>query len=125
MALQQVAAALKSSLRETDILGRIGGEEFSVLLPDTKLDAAALLAERICRNVESSLLNMPGRKLAISLTVSVGVVELSTYMHGIDDMLRHADTALYHAKHDGRNRVMAYRGEDEASDLSSNQDVKE
>jgi len=125
MALQQVAAVLKFSLRETDILGRIGGEEFAVLLPDTKLDAAAMLAERICRSVESSLLTMPGQALTISLTVSVGVAELSGVMSGIDDMLRHADSALYHAKHDGRNRVKAYSGEDDVSDLSPNRDAGE
>lgn len=125
MALQQVAAVLKFNLRETDILGRIGGEEFAVLLPDTKLDAAAMLAERICRSVESSLLSMPGQSLTISLTVSVGVAELSGVMSGIDDMLRHADSALYHAKHDGRNRVMAYNGLDDVSDLSSNPGAEE
>lgn len=108
MALQQVAAILKSSLRETDILGRIGGEEFAILLPDTYLADAFLLAERMCRIVESTPLEIPGQALAINVTASMGVADFSAGMSGIDDMLRHADVALYRAKRAGRNCVMSY-----------------
>ncbi len=118
MALQQVAAALKDGLRETDILGRIGGEEFAVLLPDTQLNDAILLGQRICRSMEVAELSIPGRVLAISLTISVGIAGLEAGMSGIEDVFRNADKALYKAKRNGRNRVMIYRGDHEISGIS-------
>jgi diguanylate cyclase (GGDEF)-like protein/PAS domain S-box-containing protein len=118
MALQQVAAALKDGLRETDILGRIGGEEFAVLLPDTQLNDAILLGQRICRSMEVAELSIPGRVLAISLTISVGIAGLESGMSGIEDVFRNADKALYKAKRNGRNRVMIYRGDHEISGIS-------
>jgi len=107
MALQQVAAALKSSLREIDILGRMGGEEFAVLLPNTSLYEAALSAKRIKQIIASTLFEVPGALLTI--TISVGVSVITDEMSGIDDILRNADVALYHAKNSGRNRVMKYK----------------
>jgi diguanylate cyclase (GGDEF)-like protein/PAS domain S-box-containing protein len=106
MALQQVAATLKSSLRETDILGRIGGEEFAVLLPNTPLKEAAILAERVCRSVGNLGIKIPAAILTI--TISIGVVMLKSPMQDIDDMLKHADSAMYKAKRLGGNRVMQY-----------------
>ena len=106
--LQQVAAALKSSLREIDILGRIGGEEFAVLLPNTLLHDAALLAERVQQSIAGTSLEMPGASMAITITISIGVAAVANGMSGIDDMLRNADAAMYQAKHYGGNRVMQY-----------------
>ena len=72
MALQQVAAVLKSSLREIDILGRMGGEEFAVLLPNTSLHEAGLLAERVRQTIANTSFEMPGASLTITLpSVSV------------------------------------------------------
>jgi diguanylate cyclase (GGDEF)-like protein/PAS domain S-box-containing protein len=106
MTLQQIAAALKSSLRETDILGRIGGEEFAVLLPNTLSAEAGLLAERIRQAVENLIFEVPGAALAV--TISIGVVMINGEMSGIDDMLRNADTAMYKAKRHGGNCVVQY-----------------
>jgi diguanylate cyclase (GGDEF)-like protein len=106
MALQQIAAALKSNMRETDILGRMGGEEFAVLLPNTLSNEAALLAERLRQSVEHLSFKVPGASL--SVTVSIGVVMITGEMSGIDDMLRNADAAMYRAKRCGGNRVMQY-----------------
>jgi diguanylate cyclase (GGDEF)-like protein/PAS domain S-box-containing protein len=102
VALQQVAAALKASLRETDIIGRLGGEEFAILLPDTPLQAAVLLAERI----RLSIANMS--VMVSSITISVGAVAFTHEMTGIDDLLRNADAAMYRAKNNGRNCVAVY-----------------
>ena len=121
MALQQVAAALKSSLREIDILGRMGGEEFAVLLPSTLLHEAVLLAERIQQIIAGTPLEVPGASLTI--TISIGVAVIADEMSGIDDLLRNADAALYHAKNSGRNRVMKYKNIlSEISGLSSGLD---
>jgi diguanylate cyclase (GGDEF)-like protein/PAS domain S-box-containing protein len=108
LALQQVAAALKSSLREIDILGRMGGEEFAVLLPNTLLHAAALLAERVQQTMAGTSFEMLGVSSTISITISIGVAAATNEMSGIDDMLRNADAAMYQAKHYGGNRVMQY-----------------
>jgi len=107
MALQQVAAALKAGLRETDILGRIGGEEFSILLPNTSLDEAVILAERIRRTMTDSPIETLDEALII--TICIGVADYTDEMSGIDDLLRNADIALYNAKHSGRNRVVKYK----------------
>lgn len=108
VALQQVAAALKSSLRETDILGRMGGEEFAVLLPNTLLHDAALLAERIRQSIADIPFQTPGDALIITITICVGVAVFVDQMSSIDDLLRSADAALYRAKNGGRNRVVLY-----------------
>jgi diguanylate cyclase (GGDEF)-like protein/PAS domain S-box-containing protein len=107
-ALQQVAAALKASLRDTDIIGRLGGEEFGILLPNTPLHAAALLAERIRQSIAYMLLQMPEGALISSITVSVGAAAFTDATTSIDDLLRNADTAMYRAKNSGRNRVEVY-----------------
>jgi diguanylate cyclase (GGDEF)-like protein/PAS domain S-box-containing protein len=103
MALQQIAAVLKSTLRETDILGRMGGEEFAILLPNTQSKEAGLLAERILQAVGVLLFKIPGKLLTI--TVSIGVVVITDEMSGLDDLLRNADLAMYSAKRRGGNRV--------------------
>jgi diguanylate cyclase (GGDEF)-like protein len=123
MALQQVAAALKSSLREIDILGRMGGEEFAVLLPNTSLHEAAILAERVQQIIANTLFDLPGASLTIPITISIGVSVITDEMSGIDDILRNSDAALYLAKNNGRNRVMKYKNIlSEIPGLSSNLD---
>ena len=123
MALQQVAAVLKSSLRETDILGRMGGEEFAVLLPNTSVEDAALLAERVRQIIENASFETVGEALTISITICIGVAAFTNGMSFIDDLLRNADEALYDAKHNGRNRVMKYKKlTDEVHGLSSGLD---
>jgi len=108
IALQQVAAALKSSLREIDILGRMGGEEFAVLLPNTLSHAAVLLAERVQQIMASTSFEVPGASSTITITISIGVAAATNEMSDIDDMLRNADAAMYRAKYYGGNRVVQY-----------------
>jgi diguanylate cyclase (GGDEF)-like protein len=107
-ALQQIAAVLKSSLREIDILGRIGGEEFAALLPNTPLSDATLLAERVRQSIASTPFPTQGNALIKTITISVGVAAFTDEMSGIDDLLRNADAALYLAKDSGRNCVRVY-----------------
>ena len=106
LALQHVAAIMKSGLREIDILGRMGGEEFAALLPNTSLDHAVLLAERIRLSVGNTPFDTSAQVL--TLTVSIGVEMFTNEMSGIDELLRNADAALYRAKNSGRNCVVAY-----------------
>lgn len=97
----------KDSMRQTDFLGRTGGEEFAVFLPETDLDEALQLAERINQHASDSSLNVDGK--IISYTVSIGVAILVKSTDTIDVLLSHADKALYEAKAAGRNCVKAYQ----------------
>jgi diguanylate cyclase (GGDEF)-like protein/PAS domain S-box-containing protein len=109
-ALRQVAAAMKSGLREIDLLGRLGGEEFAALLPDTALEDAVHSAERVRQGIEKLSFEISGQVLNSSITISVGVAVISEEMCDVDDLLRVADMALYNAKNSGRNCVVAYHG---------------
>ena len=100
--LQAFAAAMRACLRDVDVAGRLGGEEFAVLLPDTPLDAALAVAERLRLLVETPLLVR--HDVDISATASLGVAELLDG-EGADELLRRADAALYRAKAAGKNTV--------------------
>jgi diguanylate cyclase (GGDEF)-like protein len=111
LVLLETAQVLKSGLRSGDILGRIGGEEFAAVLPDTDLAAATALAERLCEAVAARPIVLPASAGAAGAehrqTVSIGVAAWSATLPGGRDLLGAADTMLYAAKHAGRNRVSA------------------
>jgi diguanylate cyclase (GGDEF)-like protein len=102
-ALAAASAALRSSLRESDLVGRYGGEEFLILLPDTPLDGALVLAEKL--RSELALVNVPGVDRAI--TASFGVACFPDDAPDGEMLVRMADRALYAAKAGGRNCVVA------------------
>jgi diguanylate cyclase (GGDEF)-like protein len=101
--LQNLAGVLKRSLRDADILGRYGGEEFAILLPETDLDAAARSAERLRLSVADS--PAVTEKGSIPITISLGVACLRGADEQIDQLINRADQALYLAKGAGRNQV--------------------
>jgi diguanylate cyclase (GGDEF)-like protein len=93
----------KRLVRDTNIFARIGGEEFALLLPDTNLDGAVSLAERLRRVIADNTLTLDG--VEIRCTVSIGVASLKPTDTCIEDTILRADMALYNAKANGRNRV--------------------
>ena len=99
-ALQHLSRLLTASLRETDVCGRIGGEEFAILLPGTPLEDAVGVAETLRAKLEASPLVMPTGELP--MTASLGVTEGNA---PVGELIRQADVALYRAKSLGRNRV--------------------
>jgi diguanylate cyclase (GGDEF)-like protein/PAS domain S-box-containing protein len=101
--LQHFSNITEASLRRIDLLGRLGGEEFAVLLPDTDADGAFEFAERL-RDLAAS---EPAHTQAgdIIVTVSIGVTTFAAHDQNIDVTLARADLALYRAKANGRNRV--------------------
>jgi len=107
--LAGVGAALRGALRGTDVAGRYGGEEILVVLPQTDLAGAQVLAERLRQAVESVEVEVaPGTRVRI--TVSIGAAALGGELRGADDLIEAADGALYRAKEAGRNRVVCARG---------------
>lgn len=102
--LRHFAEIARECLRESDSLGRLGGEEFAVLLPDTPLAGALTLAERLRMAVEAAETRCDDR-LSIRITLSIGLCQLSRDDHTASDALRRVDKALYRAKALGRNRV--------------------
>lgn len=97
--LAEVASALKSAVRETDFLGRYGGEEFLVVLPETELEIALNIGERIRKNIEA--LSFSEKDLRV--TISGGLKEFK--QGDASDLIKEADELLYMAKRKGRNRV--------------------
>ncbi len=101
--LIDVAAVCKKGLRSMDQLARYGGEEFCFLLPETAIDGALNLAERLRADVAG--LQFDSDEGPFSITASFGVAERQTGNDSIDDLLKRSDLALYDAKKEGRNRV--------------------
>ncbi len=103
--IKSIAAICQYEKRDADILARIGGEEFVLLLPKTRRAEAIGFAERLRQHVEAEPFAAEGESLR--LTISIGVAESEAEMAGIGDIMKCADQALYDAKGDGRNRVKA------------------
>ncbi len=103
-ALRAVAEAVVAELGEEDLLGRLGGEEFAVALPDRRIDQARRVAERIRKRIAALVIR--ACEVDIRLTVSIGVAGMR-HTASLEALLREADAALYRAKSSGRNRVEA------------------
>ncbi|MCM0755235.1 PAS domain S-box protein [Desulfovibrio aminophilus] len=101
--LKTLARTARETLRGMDVLGRVGGEEFAAVLPETDLNAALQAAERLRLAVEFMTVEHGGR--ALPVTVSLGVALWRGPDESLDELLRHADQALYEAKNSGRNKV--------------------
>ena len=100
--LRQIADCLLRLSRFSDVVARVGGEEFLLILPDTDLDAAKVLAERIRANIGDKPLRVGSQEIPV--TVSLGVASVKG-MASLDELSQSADRAMYQAKQGGRNRV--------------------
>jgi diguanylate cyclase (GGDEF)-like protein len=94
---------IQKSLRKSDLIGRVGGEEFAIFLPDTGNDDAFQLAEKLRKIISHSVLEVDGKTVAY--TVSLGVESSEPKDHLIDELFKRADLKLYGAKDKGRDRV--------------------
>lgn len=106
-ALQRFTTLCCNALRNVDIFGRWGGEEFVALLPETDIEGAAIIAERLRKIVADNVLVYNEHK--ISFTVSIGIAQYKDAETSIDAPLGRADSAVYDAKKAGRNRISVYR----------------
>lgn len=112
--LKQFSDRLRGGLRALDLAARYGGEEFVIVMPETGLEEARAGAERLRAAVANNPFNLPRGEAAREVTVSIGVAEFVTG-DSPDALLRRADQALYRAKAEGRNRVMAGNGQTKAA----------
>jgi diguanylate cyclase (GGDEF)-like protein/PAS domain S-box-containing protein len=105
--LQRFAMLCANGLRNVDVFGRWDGEEFAALLPETDIQGASVIAERLRRIVADNVLTVQDHK--INFTVSIGVAECKPGDIGIDSAIGRADSALYDAKKAGRDRISVFR----------------
>jgi two-component system cell cycle response regulator len=111
--LREVAGRIKAELRLSDALGRFGGEEFVVLLIDADLESASTVAQRIRASIADTPFELStGERLPISVSIGVATLDDFERDHAIEgvaqQLVAHADTALYQAKENGRNRVVTF-----------------
>jgi diguanylate cyclase (GGDEF)-like protein len=102
--LKKLVEVCRETLREVDVIGRIGGEEFAILLPETPCGEAVEVAERLRQVMENTKVPLDGG-LPIRFSLSIGVTSLNSREDNIDVLLNLADKALYKAKKSGRNKV--------------------
>ncbi len=117
-ALHALAQAMREALRSTDVVGRYGGEEFLIVLPETSIDDAATISEKLRSAVEHIDLRSPDES-EVHLTISVGITGGRGRMLRPDDLLRGADAAMYAAKALGRNQVSVHQALDELASVST------
>ncbi|MCB1218788.1 diguanylate cyclase [bacterium] len=104
--LRSFAQLVDQAKRKSDVFGRIGGEEFVILLPDAGYDEGQMIAERIRATIEETDINWVGK--AIPVTISVGMLAIpENAVATADELMKIADEALYEAKESGRNRVVS------------------
>ncbi|MDC7222384.1 MAG: diguanylate cyclase, partial [Spirochaetales bacterium] len=112
--LREVSRILSDAVhRRTDILARLGGEEFGILLPETSVDKALHLAQKILERFNEHRLPHPASDVAPHVTISIGLATLIPSREAsMSELMERADKALYQAKEKGRNRCVVYEGED-------------
>jgi diguanylate cyclase (GGDEF)-like protein len=108
-ALVEAAQVIRGSARETDVVARFGGDEFSMILPDTGSEGAAAVAERVRERIAAHSF-LVAKSLGIRLTVSVGVATLPETASSAEDLVKTADAAMYRVKATGKNGVFISRG---------------
>lgn len=105
--LREFAVRIRKSIRGIDLACRYGGEEFVIVMPETDLHVAGMVAERLRRSIAGEPFAIDKGAKRLDVTISIGISTLETKGEAISDVLKRADQALYRAKHDGRNRVVA------------------
>jgi two-component system cell cycle response regulator len=106
--LREFALRIRKSIRGIDLACRYGGEEFVIVMPETDLHVAGMVAERLRRSIAGEPFAIHKGAKRIEVTISIGISTLERKGEAVADVLKRADTALYRAKHDGRNRVVAH-----------------
>ncbi len=115
--IKTVADILQKQKRASDIAGRLGGEEFALVLPEATLDSAVAAGERLRKCVAEHVIAAGGTRIPV--TISVGASICHTAISGVEELIKQADLALYEAKRSGRNRVCRYTPPAEGEDANA------
>jgi diguanylate cyclase (GGDEF)-like protein len=107
--LKRVAGSISDCVRTSDVLARYGGDEFVILMPHTRSDAARIAAERIRAAIHKSSFDVNGQHIAAS--ASIGIASYPESVDSAGDVIEKADIALYKSKQSGRDRVTVYSGD--------------
>jgi len=107
-ALRSVAARLRDHIRHPDVIGRYGGEEFLIVLPNSDAKAAAEQASRLCREIRK--MQIEANDHILSVTISVGIAQLRIKQENWEGVLHRADEAVYQAKNSGRDQWKVAEG---------------
>ena len=118
--IRTIAEVLKAKVKGQDSVARMGGEEFAVLLPDTSLQGAFIVAEHIRQGIERGKIRRQDKQEDVGITISIGIAECDTNGDWIDAM-RRADEALYASKNQGRNRTTLYSEKKQSTGLPAPQ----
>lgn len=102
--LQKIASVLKETLRDTDIAGRFGGDEFIIILVQTDINVGMQVAERIHSRIEQARIT-PKKEQSISFTISIGICQYNKGIKSLEDFIAKVDEGLYRAKHTGYNKI--------------------
>ncbi|MEW6451748.1 MAG: PleD family two-component system response regulator [Pseudomonadota bacterium] len=105
--LREFSTRIKKSIRGIDLACRLGGEEFVIVMPETDMAVATIVAERLRRRIASEPFVIAGGEKKLDVTISIGIATLDAPDDNAAAILKRADQALYRAKRDGRNRVVA------------------
>jgi diguanylate cyclase (GGDEF)-like protein len=111
--LRSLAAEMRQQVRESDLVGRFGGEEFAILLVGTKAEEACRVADRIRRGV--GVVRVFAKETMVGVTISIGVAVLGEHGRELNELLDAADLALYRAKRQGRDRICLFDPADKSS----------
>ncbi len=106
--LQELAVRIKEYVRNIDLPCRVGGEEFVIILPETDMESACIVAERLRAAIGKKAFEVSTKSGKLPVTVSIGVAEFADSSDSLEAMLKRADDALYKAKREGRNRVISH-----------------
>jgi len=123
-ALEITAQCLHAALRKVDVASRYGGEEFSILLPQTSIEEAGVIADRVRRKIMTTPYPHGGTQPSGAVTVSIGLATFSPALDSAEAIVRAADRALYHAKSHGKNRAYAYQGLQQANGPNSTDETR-
>ncbi len=115
--IKTVADVLHKHKRASDTAGRLGGEEFALILPEATLDSAVAAGERLRKLVAEHVITVGGARISVTISVGASICHAAT--SGIEDLIKQADLALYEAKRGGRNRVCRYAPPAAASDANA------
>lgn len=108
--LKVIAQIMQQNVRKVDIISRYGGEEFAIILPETSIEDAKIVAEKVRKAVEQNIFLNPenNEPLGEKITISGGIAACTSGMDK-EELIRQSDTALYQSKHDGKNRIYVYK----------------